>query len=79
MVRTLAREDTGPFAIQSTVGLETATHTNSVGASELKTVWSDPEFDPSLHAFYYVRVLGNSDAALDTDSERAINQDLHGA
>ena len=44
-------------AIQSTVDFETATYTNSVGASELKTVWTDPEFDPSLHAFYYVRVL----------------------
>jgi hypothetical protein len=44
-------------AIQSTVNLETATYTNSVGATELKTVWTDPEFDASLHAFYYARVL----------------------
>ena len=44
-------------AIQSTVDLEKATYTNSVGSSELKTVWTDPEFDASLHAFYYVRVL----------------------
>ncbi len=44
-------------AIQSTVDLEKATYTNSVGATELKTVWTDPEFDASLHAFYYVRVL----------------------
>jgi hypothetical protein len=44
-------------AIQSTVDLTTATYTNSVGSTELKTVWTDPEFDPSLHAFYYVRVL----------------------
>jgi hypothetical protein len=44
-------------AIQSTVDLEKATYTNSVGAAELKAVWRDPEFDASLHAFYYVRVL----------------------
>ncbi len=44
-------------AIQSTVDLEKATYTNAVGATELKTVWTDPEFDSSLHAFYYVRVL----------------------
>jgi len=44
-------------AIQSTVDLEKATYTNSVGSAELKTVWTDPEFDASQHAFYYVRVL----------------------
>ena len=44
-------------AIRSTVDLEKATYTNDVGAAELKTVWTDPEFDASLHAFYYVRVL----------------------
>ncbi len=44
-------------AIQSTVDLEKATYTNSVGTTELKKVWTDPEFDASLHAFYYARVL----------------------
>jgi Protein of unknown function (DUF3604) len=44
-------------AIQSTVDIEKATYTNSVGSTELKTVWTDPEYDPSLHAFYYARVL----------------------
>jgi hypothetical protein len=44
-------------AIKSTVDLEKATYTNDVGSIELSTVWSDPDFDPSLHAFYYARVL----------------------
>jgi hypothetical protein len=43
--------------IESTVDIENATYTNTTGAVELKTVWTDPEFDPSLHAFYYARVL----------------------
>jgi hypothetical protein len=43
--------------IGSTVDLEKATYTNTIGAIELKSVWSDPEFDPSVPAFYYARVL----------------------
>jgi hypothetical protein len=43
--------------IGSTVDLANATYTNTIGSTELKTVWTDPEFDPSLHAFYYARAL----------------------
>jgi hypothetical protein len=44
-------------AVTSTVDIKNASYTNTVGAVELKKVWRDPDFDPALHAFYYVRVL----------------------
>jgi Protein of unknown function (DUF3604) len=43
--------------IGSTVDIDKAAYTNTIGAVELKIVWKDQEFDPSLHAFYYARVL----------------------
>ena len=43
--------------VESTVDIDKGTYTNKVGSTELKTVWTDPDFDPSLHAFYYARVL----------------------
>src|SRR5438046_8277676 len=43
--------------IENTVDIDNATYKNSVGDVELKTVWTDPEFDPSVPAFYYTRVL----------------------
>ena len=43
--------------VGSTVDLDTATWTNTIGSAQLTTLWRDPEFDPDREAFYYVRVL----------------------
>jgi len=43
--------------IASTVDVGQGTYQNTVGAAELSAVWTDPDFDPALDAFYYVRAL----------------------
>jgi ribosomal protein S16 len=44
-------------AVGSTVDVDSATYTNSIGDALLTAWWSDPDFDPSLKAFYYARVI----------------------
>ena len=43
--------------VPNTVDLETGTWSNDAGAATLTAEWRDPEFDPEVAAFYYVRVL----------------------
>jgi len=43
--------------VGNSVDLAKATWTNSIGSPQLTQMWQDPDFDPALRAFYYVRVL----------------------
>ena len=43
--------------VGNSVDVKAASYRNSIGAAELAAVWQDPDFDPALRAFYYVRVL----------------------
>ena len=44
-------------AVGSTVDVEDATWSNTIGAPELIAVWKDPAFDAKQRAFYYGRVI----------------------
>ena len=47
----------GGQPIESTVDLKNASYSNSVGSTQFVNIWTDPDFDPRINAFYYVRVL----------------------
>ncbi|MEL7199520.1 MAG: DUF3604 domain-containing protein [Pseudomonadota bacterium] len=43
--------------VGDTVNREDASYTNTIGAGELRTTWTDPDYVEGQTAFYYVRVL----------------------
>jgi hypothetical protein len=44
-------------AVGNTVDVANATWTNTIGSTELIAAWTDPDFDPTVPAVYYTRVL----------------------
>jgi hypothetical protein len=44
-------------SVGNTVNIAEATWTNTIGDTQLSTVWQDPHFEIGEQAFYYVRVL----------------------
>jgi len=44
-------------AIGNTVDVPNASYTNDIGAVRFQTTWTDPTFDATQSAFYYLRVL----------------------
>jgi Protein of unknown function (DUF3604) len=55
--REIGRDGRCKTSVGSTVDVANATYTNSIGAAFLMAFWKDPAFDPTQHAFYYVRVI----------------------
>ncbi len=63
------------------VNLDDCSISRDKGAVELRTTWTDPDFDPGLRSFYYVRVLENPTCRWSTWDALSLgiepNPDLH--
>ena len=55
--RHIGRKGRAEGVVGSTVDVESATWTNTIGANSLTAFWKDPDFDADERAFYYVRVI----------------------
>jgi hypothetical protein len=63
------------------VNLDDCSISRDKGAVELRTTWTDPDFDPGARSFYYVRVLENPTCRWSTWDALSLgiepNPDLH--
>ncbi|MBT3458411.1 MAG: DUF3604 domain-containing protein [Halieaceae bacterium] len=58
----------------ASVNLKTCNFGLDSGASELKTLWQDPNYDPEQSAFYYIRALMNPTCRWSTFDAIRLNQ-----
>ena len=71
------QQDDGTLTpIGNTVDVADASYRNSIGAVQLATTWTDPDFDRSQRAFYYVRVLEIPTPRWTTYDAKRFNLDL---
>ena len=50
-------EDGACLEAANSVDISDCSYDDTAGAAEVRRVWQDPDFDPNLRAFYYVRVM----------------------
>jgi hypothetical protein len=55
--RQVGEDGRATAAVGSTVDIDSASYTNSIGSAVFAAHWVDPDFDPQESAFYYVRVI----------------------
>jgi hypothetical protein len=55
--RTIGKDGRCRTAVGNTVNVADASYTNAIGEAQFVTTWKDPDFDPELRSFYYVRVI----------------------
>lgn len=73
--RTLSADGSLP-SLASTVNIKDASYTNSIGAVELKSIWTDPEYRNDSNAMYYMRVLEISTPRWSTYDAASLDMDV---
>lgn len=55
--RTIGADGRCKIPVGNTVDVADASYLNNIGDTEMRVVWTDPDFNPEHRAFYYARVL----------------------